>query len=1455
MQVSKIAVVVSHNSEQSTGSKPSSAAHHKKSSSELERETDTNIKDSVSGKKHEDNVLDDQRRDDGIHLFRLDARQQSAEKSQTRKKRIALSKNRTRSKTTAIIESDEDSDADEVEKEEDSGSEYCLTSEEETSEDESMDSEYSMEDESEIDCGASDEDHSKKSKKQNTNRSVSSRRQSVKSKSGSKLPDNTPGGGLKTQDNVNSHETLSTALTSNGVSITPRSMPSTHRNNANGLRSNRPRFSGNAKEILHRAFDSTPSVPTPSIQAVGGQARQGGSPPVQINGIEDGNMALKFAARDAARFPFLHPDRIRDANKRRPSDPRYNPSTLYIPPEWFKQNKISEGQRQWWEFKAANWGSVLLFKVTKRINKSLRSLLIVSHNDAAQATAIFHLPPPSSFFLLSLSCRVTLLFLLQFRMLQVGKFYEMFEMDAHVGSEVLGLSYMKGEQPHCGFPEANYSQMAERLARAGHRVVVVEQTETPEALAKRNEERKRSGLKKDTVVRREKVAVLTRGTLADPEMTSTVADAQYVMSIVEMLDERSSVVCDGSEANGGEASMSKMPSPSMMETESTDAMLPSERRTIIGVAAADVSAGRLLIGQWRDDDLRSGLRAVVTALQPAEVIVPRNQSVSSTSRKMLVGASRCPLVVELPLGDESGYFWSASKLRATLRDPSEYDFFVGRHDVQLEHEEEGRVHGMDRQSLSDAPGKRLMPQPLQDLINDYEDMAEGDASTDSSAMALGGLLSYLKSALMDKSLLAAGTVESLHEVVSVGDHLHLRNSGSEKKDVTDLKRTDRSFEGPRYASLDGSALENLEILESSEGTLAGTLLAALDHCATPFGRRRLKQWLCRPLARTSEIIERQDAVEDLLGPAEEAAACARRALSGIADLERVLTKLCATGAGFGPARDAPRVIIYEDVAKKRVKTFLHAIESLKKVGEAVQAFQALEEDPSSRLSSTLLKKLVMGQDRNGKFPNLQDALEEIEKAADWEAAEASGRVVPTPGVDKDFDAAERALENAEKDLENYLVGVRKMLKSGSVVRYVSLNKETHVIEAPEGISVPHAWQAMQGKKGIKRYTNDDLRGLIATREAAILAKEVAQNGMMQTILTKFAANRELWMTAVDVTADLDALMSLAVAAVSSDGPTTRPVILAIHHQSTGPNSGRNTPLPVFKARGLRHPAGVMGTGGSFVPNDVELGGVAPQFVVLTGPNMGGKSTLMRQVCLAAICAQIGAWVPADAMELVPVDALFVRMGARDRILAGQSTFFVEMSETAAALSRATPLSLVALDELGRGTATADGEAIAASVLDYLAGHVRCRGVFATHYHRIAESHALDSNVAIKHMACAVTPSSSSAAVDEVAFLYRLVEGACPKSYGVNVARLAGLPEPLLSRAATISERVELQRRGGCDGKYGELQEESDGGSQLEEASIERLAFEMLRTRHLSREAMSIVVLDLHQRVQDLLVSK
>eukprot|EP00877_Chromochloris_zofingiensis_P003836 jgi/Chrzof1/13453/Cz07g33220.t1 len=586
--------------------------------------------------------------------------------------------------------------------------------------------------------------------------------------------------------------------------------------------------------------------------------------------------------------------------------------------------------------------------------------------------------------------------------------------------------------------------------------------------------------------------------------------------------------------------------------------------------------------------------------------------------------------------------------------------------------------------------------------------------------------------------------------------------------------------------LNGAALENLDILENSAGGNAGTLLCLLDHCSTPFGRRRLRRWLVRPLFRVADIERRQDAIEDLLGPGVDASGAARRQLAGMSDLERSLTRLSAAVAdgGGGIGREAAHVVLYEDNAKRRVKALVGAVRDLQALARALKCFQKCD-----GLKSELLLALIDPT----RWADMDSSLQELSDAADWGEAETSGRVVPSKGADEGFDAACEAVQAAEQALQEYLQHIRKQFRCRDI-SYITLNKESHVLEVPDGVAdaMGESFDMVGHRKGFRRYMTEELKELVKDLAAAQDMREKALGGILQILEQRFVAKKDLWSSAVEAVAVLDALMAVAGATLHADGNMCRPKMVE-------PSDGDDADVssgPFFQAVQLRHPAGICGKDGSFVPNDVSIGGAGgPRFLVLTGPNMGGKSTMLRQACLAVVLAQIGAWVPAESLTMFPMDALFVRMGARDHILSGQSTFFVELSETAAMLQRATARSLVALDELGRGTATLDGAAIAAAVLDHLAHQTGCCGLFATHYHQLAEAHDSDPTVSIMHMACAVAEETSEGTtqpgVQEVTFLYKLTPGSCPRSYGTNVAKLAGLPAAVVHRAGQISAERRL----------------------------------------------------------------
>ncbi|XP_015966496.1 DNA mismatch repair protein MSH7 isoform X1 [Arachis duranensis] len=279
-----------------------------------------------------------------------------------------------------------------------------------------------------------------------------------------------------------------------------------------------------------------------------------------------------------------------------------------------------------------------------------------------------------------------------------------------------------------------------------------------------------------------------------------------------------------------------------------------------------------------------------------------------------------------------------------------------------------------------------------------------------------------------------------------------------------------------------------------------------------------------------------------------------------------------------------------------------------------------------------------------------------------------------------------------------------------------------------------------------------------------------------------------WFEVVHAINCIDVLRSFAVTSSFSSGSMCRPVI--VPESFTGKDNGG----PVLKMKGLWHPFALGENGCVPVPNDIILGeneGGHHRTLLLTGPNMGGKSTLLRATCLAVIMAQIGCYVPCESCVLSAVDIIFTRLGATDRIMTGESTFYIECTETASVLQNATQDSLVILDELGRGTSTFDGYAIAYAVFRHLIENVNCRLLFATHYHPLTKEFASHPHVKMQHMACAFKSKSDgySKCGEELVFLYRLASGASPESYGLQVALKAGIPENTVKVASKASQQM------------------------------------------------------------------
>jgi len=535
--------------------------------------------------------------------------------------------------------------------------------------------------------------------------------------------------------------------------------------------------------------------------------------------------------------------------------------------------------------------------------------------------------------------------------------------------------------------------------------------------------------------------------------------------------------------------------------------------------------------------------------------------------------------------------------------------------------------------------------------------------------------------------------------------------------------------------LDEMTRRNLELVEPlREGA---TLLEVLDRTLTPMGARLLRGWLLAPLVDPAAITARLDAVEVLVDDVRGRDRL-REALDGVRDVERLAGRAAlgrATARELGALRDS--VLRLPDVRA--------ALDGLEARGRA-----SLLEEAADRLDL------------------LQDVGDELARAlVERPPAQASDGDAIRTGYDHELDQ----LKDARDGGKQYIAGLqaRERERTGISSLKVGFNKVFGYyleITNPHRDRVPADYERRQTLTGAERFVTPELK----TYEATVLGAEeriaLREAELVDTLRVRVTEAIARVQTTAGVLARLDVWGTLAD--VAHREGYVRPEV----------NDGFTIVL-----EGSRHPVVErMMAREAFIPNDVLLD-AAGRVILLTGPNMAGKSTLLRQVGLCVLLAQMGAFVPARRAVVGAVDRLFTRVGASDNLVRGQSTFMVEMSETSAILHGATSRSLVLLDEIGRGTSTYDGVAIAWAVTEFLHNAIGCKTIFATHYHELTQlteelAHARNFNVAVRE------------AGDEIVFLHRLEPGGADRSYGIHVGRLAGLPAPVVERAWQVLALLE-----------------------------------------------------------------
>jgi|DewCreStandDraft_1066081.scaffolds.fasta_scaffold00072_122 DNA mismatch repair protein MutS len=559
-----------------------------------------------------------------------------------------------------------------------------------------------------------------------------------------------------------------------------------------------------------------------------------------------------------------------------------------------------------------------------------------------------------------------------------------------------------------------------------------------------------------------------------------------------------------------------------------------------------------------------------------------------------------------------------------------------------------------------------------------------------------------------------------------------------------------------YMAIDPDACRHLELLQNARtGELKGSLLWALDRTRTPMGGRLLRRRLLQPLLDVHAIGERLDAVQELKespGTRREL----RSLLGGIGDLERTVARVRGRSA-------TPRELLSLAEALRTVSALRSALAEarsapLRRLREAL--------DPCWEVAS-LVRRAVSDQEgqliRDGYHPELDALRRQAGRARRW-MAELEGRERARTGI--------RSLKVRYNRIFGYYIEVTR----------------------PNLGLVPPDYIRKQSMAHAERFVTPELKEQEALLLHTEAQEEEMEQALYQDVLAQVAAQAGRLLATAEAIAELDVFLSMAEVAAA--------------HGYVRPELHEGDAIEISEGR---HPVverALAMEGKSFVPNDCRLDREEQQVLILTGPNMAGKSTYLRQVALIVLMAQVGSFVPARAARIGIVDRLFTRVGAEDDIASGASTFMLEMAETARILRGATPRSLVLLDEVGRGTSTYDGMAIARAVLEHIHHRLGARTLFATHYLELAS--LAEELPRARNWNTAVAEEDG-----RLVFLYRVVPGAADRSYGVQVAQLAGLPQEVVERARELlaamerlpppaSARAPAPAADGHDGLVGEL---------------------------------------------------
>ncbi|KAF9585396.1 Mismatch repair protein msh3 [Lunasporangiospora selenospora] len=1030
--------------------------------------------------------------------------------------------------------------------------------------------------------------------------------------------------------------------------------------------------------------------------------------------------------------------------------------------------------------------------------------------------------------------------------IEVGYKYRFFGTDAEIASKELGIAHFLDHNFYtASIPIHRLDVHVRRLVHAGHKVGVVKQMET--------------------------AALKSAGDNKSAPFTRKLTNLYTKATFLESLDKDEEQFQNGS--SGAMMGRETVTSHYIMGIhEQPQGGSGADERVLLTIIAVQPATGNIIYDEFLDGHFRNELETRLLHIQPSEVIAP-TESMSRATEKLL------------------------SHLTTTTG--------RGYDDVRIE-----RTNAFVKYSMAFTRVSEFYSNNLKEEIDRENSMGSSGAanSGDARSIARTQKENLLKTVLE----LSKNLIIGLSAMIT-----HLTEFGLAP--VFRLSKYFECFTSRTHMLLNGNTLANLEIYRNqTDWTVRGSLFSILDHTMTAFGRRLLKKWVGKPLVDREALQERVDAVEEILSSQEKNKYLddTKEMLGGLMDLEKGVCRI--------------------HYGKSSPKEFLAILKTLVKVSQVLPAsVRSLDKKPTFGLTSPTLRRLI---------GSLSDALEDSSyflNALNGNAAAKNNKLQmfqETVLEEKWPEVIGHRSEiiATEKDFNDHLAEIRKQLREPRL-EFTSVSGIDYLVEVKnkDVAKVPKAWVKISGTKQVSRFHTQDTLRLIQEKAQHQERLALACDRAFIDFQGEFSEKYEVFRDLVQNLANLDCLFSLAVVArlpgyvkpeyVDDDDKETEEeegegereqaneleMDKQDDHEMTEvnpllegsickPTQGRRrvSNTVTIDIQNGRHPmVEQLLTPGNFVPNNIHFdrnpeSRVDEKTLILTGPNMGGKSCYIRQVALLCIMAQIGSYLPADSARVSLLDAVYTRMGASDNIFGHESTFMVELQETSDILKMASPRSLVILDELGRGTSTLDGVAIAYAVLKYVVEKIQAITLFVTHYPSLSEVAKEFSEGTIRnyHMGFLATTEGHSSsglkvstssetedtnmmdlddtapntqdkdqalemALDEIdiVFLYKLVPGVSMKSYGLNVARLAKLPMTLIKKARIKSRELETileararkanstqmlvaptnkRKHKGGDDDEAEDEEEKGNVNESEESGQDRVGRQLSRLRQM-----------------------